>query len=65
LVKVSQYVTRAEDIVRYPPIRSKWLGEHRPASMLSITPGLVRPEFLIEIEVIAAAPHEATKRATT
>jgi 2-iminobutanoate/2-iminopropanoate deaminase len=65
LVKVSQYVTRAEDIVRYPPIRSKWLGEHRPASMLSITPGLVRPEFLIEIEVIATAPHEATKRPTT
>jgi hypothetical protein len=33
--------------------------------MLSITPGLVRPEFLIEIEVIAAASHDATKRDTT
>jgi len=33
--------------------------------MLPITPGLVRPEFLIEIEVIAAAPRDATKRVST
>jgi 2-iminobutanoate/2-iminopropanoate deaminase len=56
LVKVTQYLTRQEDIARYPPIRSRWLGDHRPASMLSVIPALVRPEFLIEIEVIAAAP---------
>jgi len=56
LVKVTQYFTLQEDIARYPPIRSRWFGDHRPASMLSIIPALVRPEFLIEIEVIAAAP---------
>jgi enamine deaminase RidA (YjgF/YER057c/UK114 family) len=56
LVKVTQYLVREEDIHRYPAIRSKWLGEHRPASMLSVVPALVRPDFLIEIEVIAAAP---------
>jgi 2-iminobutanoate/2-iminopropanoate deaminase len=55
LVKVSQYLTRAEDIARYPPIRAKWLGDHRPASMLLVIPALVRPEFLIEIEAFAVA----------
>ena len=55
LVKVSQYLTREEDIARYPPIRSKWLGDHRPASMLLVIPALVRPEFLIEIEAFAVA----------
>ena len=56
VVKVSQYLIRSEDLPQYGPIRAKWLGEHRPASMLSIIPGLVRPEFLIEIEVVAVAP---------
>lgn len=60
LVKVSQYLVRTDDIPRYGPIRSKWLGDHRPASMLAIIPGLVRPDFLIEIEAYAAAPNEAT-----
>jgi 2-iminobutanoate/2-iminopropanoate deaminase len=55
LVKVSQYLVRPEDIPRYGPIRSKWLGDHRPASMLAVIPRLVRPEFLIEIEAYAAA----------
>ncbi|MGC2656426.1 MAG: RidA family protein [Bryobacteraceae bacterium] len=55
LVKVSQYVVRSEDISRYSPIRTKWLGESRPASMLVVVPALVRPEFLIEIEAYAAA----------
>jgi 2-iminobutanoate/2-iminopropanoate deaminase len=56
LVKVTQYLTRSEDIPLYPPIRTKWLGDHRPAPMLLVIPTLVRPEFLIEIEVLAVAP---------
>ncbi len=59
LVKVSQYLVRTDDIPRYGPIRSKWLGDHRPASMLAIIPGLVRPDFLIEIEAYAVAPNGA------
>jgi 2-iminobutanoate/2-iminopropanoate deaminase len=55
LVKVSQYLTRAEDIPLYRPIRSKWLGENRPAFLLAVVPALVWPSILIEIEVIAVA----------
>lgn len=35
MVKVTQYLTRSEDIPPYPPIRAKWLGDHRPASIAS------------------------------
>jgi enamine deaminase RidA (YjgF/YER057c/UK114 family) len=59
LVKVVQYLVRQEDLAKYPPIRSRWLEDHRPASMLSVIPALVRPGFLIEIEAIAAAPLRA------
>jgi len=53
LVKINQYLLRAEDIALYGPIRLKHLGDHRPASMLSVVPALVKPEILFEIEAVA------------
>jgi 2-iminobutanoate/2-iminopropanoate deaminase len=55
LVKVTQYLTRAEDIPAYAKVRKRFLGEARPAAMLLVIPQLVRPELLVEIELIAAA----------
>ena len=54
LVKVTHYLLRASDIPDYVKVRSRYLGDARPASMLLIVPGLVRPEFLLEVEAIAA-----------
>ena len=54
IVKVTQYLTRAEDIRAYGKVRTRFLGDARPASMLMIIPQLVRPEFLLEIEIVAA-----------
>jgi 2-iminobutanoate/2-iminopropanoate deaminase len=54
VVKVTQYLTRAEDIQAYAKVRARFLGEARPASMLLVISQLVRPEFLLEIEVMAA-----------
>jgi 2-iminobutanoate/2-iminopropanoate deaminase len=54
LVKVTHYLLRAEDIAAYVKVRAKFLGDARPASMLLLTPALVRPQFLLEIEAIAA-----------
>jgi 2-iminobutanoate/2-iminopropanoate deaminase len=54
LVKINQYMVRAEDIAAYPPIRLKYLGDHRPASMLSVVSLLVRPNILFEIEAVAS-----------
>jgi 2-iminobutanoate/2-iminopropanoate deaminase len=54
VVKVTQYLTRAEDIPAYAKVRARFLGDARPASMLFVIPQLVRPEFLVEIEIVAA-----------
>ena len=54
VVKVTQYLTRAEDIPAYVKVRSRFLGEARPAFMLVVVSQLVRPEFLVEVEIVAA-----------
>lgn len=54
IVKVTHYLTQESDIAEYVKIRSNYLGDARPASILMIIPALVKPDFLVEIEVIAA-----------
>lgn len=54
LVKVTHYLLRAEDIPAYVEVRSQFLGDVRPASMLLVIPQLVKPEYLIEVEACAA-----------
>ena len=56
LVKIVQYLVRAEDIAAYGAIRAGALGDCHPASMLMVIAALPRPGLLIEIEAIAAAP---------
>ena len=54
IVKLTQYLIRESDIAEYAQVRSRFLGDIRPASMLMVIPALVRPDFLVEIEVVAA-----------
>ena len=54
LVKITQYVIRAEDIPAYAKVRARMLGDARPASMLMVVAALPRPDFLLEIEAVAA-----------
>ncbi len=54
IVKLTQYLTRRDDLAAYRDIRSRHLGTCRPASMLAFLPGLVWPNMLIELEVVAA-----------
>ena len=56
LVKITQYLTRAEDIPAYAKVRARMLGEARPASMMLVVAALPRPDFLLEIEAVAARP---------
>ena len=42
------------DLANYREIRGKYLGQCKPASMLTILSGLVWPNMLIELEVVAA-----------
>ena len=54
LVKVTVFLTRPEDIPAYREARDRIIGEARPASTLVVVTRLVRPEWLIEIEAVAA-----------
>ena len=54
LVKVTHYLLNEGDIADYVKVRSRFLGDARPASMLLTGAGLVKSEFLLEIEAIAA-----------
>jgi 2-iminobutanoate/2-iminopropanoate deaminase len=56
LVKITQYLVNKEDIPAYVQVRTRILGEARPASMLMVVAALPRPEFLLEIDAVAARP---------
>ena len=54
LVKTTRYLTRAEDIEGYRRARAKHIPTDLPASTLVFISGLAHPDYLIEIEAIAA-----------
>lgn len=54
VVKITHFLTDAENIPAYNEVRGKFLGEDRPASTLLIVAGLARPELLVEVEMVAA-----------
>ena len=54
IVKITSFLTRAEDYARFAPVRARYLGDHRPASTLLVVSALARPEFKVEVEAVAA-----------
>jgi enamine deaminase RidA (YjgF/YER057c/UK114 family) len=54
VVKVNHYLLRAADIPTYNEVRVKHLGTAQPASTLVIVAALFKPEFLVEVEMVAA-----------
>src|SRR5262249_9584697 len=52
--KVTPYLVRAPGIPAYAKVRARVLGAARPASTLLVVPALVRPDLLLEVEVVAA-----------
>ena len=55
LVRINAYVTRREDMAGYMAVRDRFVGDPPPASTLIIVSGFTRPEFLVEVEAVAAA----------
>ena len=55
LVKLTAYVTRAEEVPFYRKARDEALQGREVASTLVIVAGLVHRDFVVEIEAIAAA----------
>lgn len=61
VVKVTHTLTRESDIADYAQARKRFMGGIRPASMLAVIPALVRPGFLVEIEIVAAKADSAVQ----
>jgi 2-iminobutanoate/2-iminopropanoate deaminase len=55
IVKMNAFVVHGQDMAAYGRIRGEYLAGHKPASTLIAVPALARPEFLVEVEVVACA----------
>jgi len=53
LIKVVTYLTDPADAARLAEIRSKYLGNNRPASTMVVVKSLLKSDWLIEIEATA------------
>lgn len=56
LVKVTTYLTDPAHLPLFGPVRSRFLGDARPASTLVIVRALAKPEWLVEVEAVACRP---------
>jgi enamine deaminase RidA (YjgF/YER057c/UK114 family) len=54
IVRINAYVTRRQDMAAYMAVRDRVVGDPPPASTLMIVAGFTRPEFLVEVEAVAA-----------
>lgn len=54
IVKLMSFVTDQRFLPEFGPIRAQFLQEHRPTSTLLVVSALAKPEFLVEVEAIAA-----------
>ncbi len=55
IVRLNAYVTAREHMKGYMTVRDRHVSDPPPASTLMIVAGFTRPEFLVEVEAIAAA----------
>lgn len=54
IVRINAYVTDRAHLAGYMAVRNALFEEPYPASTLMIVAGFARPEFLVEVEAVAA-----------
>jgi len=54
VIRLNAYVTEREHMAGYMAARDAVVGDPAPASTLMIVGGFTRPEFVVEIEALAA-----------
>ena len=57
VVKMNTFATDLTQIQAYRDVRTRYFGDVTPASTLVQVVHLARPEYLLEVEVIAAVPE--------
>lgn len=55
VVRINAFVASREYLKGYMSVRDLYISDPPPASTLMIVSGFARPEFLVEVEIIAAA----------
>lgn len=56
VVRINAYVAGREHLADYMSVRNALFAEPYPASTLMIVSGFARPEFVVEVEAVAAGP---------
>lgn len=56
VVRINAFVSGREHLKGYMAVRDAYIADPPPASTLMVVSGFSRPEFLVEVEIIAAAP---------
>ena len=54
VVKTTTYLTDSAHVAAFRNARDRVIGDHRPASTLVVVAALASPEWLVEIELVAA-----------
>ncbi|TCT09221.1 enamine deaminase RidA (YjgF/YER057c/UK114 family) [Tepidamorphus gemmatus] len=54
IVRINAFVSDREYLKPYMAVRDRFVGNPPPASTLMVVSGFARPEFKVEVEVIAA-----------
>lgn len=54
IVKLTAYVVGSENYPAYAAARTRHIGTHKPASTAICVPALLKPEWLLEVEMVAA-----------
>lgn len=54
IVRINAFVTGREHLQPYMDVRNRLFSDPAPASTLMIVSGFARPEFKVEVEVLAA-----------
>jgi len=54
IVRLNAYVSARDHLAGYMAARDRFVGDPPPASTLMIVGGFARPEFLVEVEALAA-----------
>jgi 2-iminobutanoate/2-iminopropanoate deaminase len=56
VVRINAFVSAREHLRPYMDVRNRRFSAPLPASTLMVVSGFARPEFFVEIEVVAAGP---------
>jgi 2-iminobutanoate/2-iminopropanoate deaminase len=56
IVRINAYVSGREHLQPYMAVRNQLFEAPYPASTLMVVSGFARPEFVVEVEAVAAAP---------